>query len=216
MAEMFKLNYQVAYDCLINFCKLRGLDKKKLEYKTHKHHIIPRCIGGLDIDDNYVLLTLQEHRNAHHLLTLIYPDDNKLKYAVSLMSGKKSSGHLGCKHSEETKAKISYNSRNISMETRKKIGDANRNRIVTNETRKKLSNVQKGHRNYSKPNHSEETKLKMSLASKGKPKALSAVAKLFKPITIDNITYINRIEAAKGLNISYSALASRINRGIYA
>jgi hypothetical protein len=102
-----QLNYQVAYDFLINSCKLRGLDKKSLSFKTQKHHIIPKCMGGLDINDNYVLLTLQEHKNAHHLLTLIYPDNTKLKKAYNMMHNQKFGHNKGKKMSEEQKIKIS-------------------------------------------------------------------------------------------------------------
>ena len=58
------LNYRAAYDILIGLCKERGLDKKSISFKTHKHHITPKCLGGLNEDSNYVLLTLQEHKKT--------------------------------------------------------------------------------------------------------------------------------------------------------
>ena len=51
------MNYKKVYDQIIENAKLRGLDKKKLEGYFEKHHIIPKCIGGLNQNDNYALLT---------------------------------------------------------------------------------------------------------------------------------------------------------------
>jgi len=53
---------------------------------TEKHHIIPRCFGGLDTDHNLVELSLKEHFIAHLLLCKIYPENKKLLYAFNLMS----------------------------------------------------------------------------------------------------------------------------------
>lgn len=36
---------------------------------TELHHIIPKCLGGLDTDDNLVKLTAREHFVCHWLLT---------------------------------------------------------------------------------------------------------------------------------------------------
>lgn len=71
----------------------------------------------------------------------------------------------GSKHTIEARAKISKNNacywsgKKVSEETKKKIGDANRGRIISKETRIKLSLVHKGERayNYIK----DRTKLKI-------------------------------------------------------
>ena len=34
----------------------------------HKHHIIPKHAGGIDHPDNLVLLTVEEHSEAHRIL----------------------------------------------------------------------------------------------------------------------------------------------------
>lgn len=36
------------------------------------HHILPRSLGGLDTEENLVLLTFREHFLAHYLLYKIY------------------------------------------------------------------------------------------------------------------------------------------------
>ena len=80
-----KIWYEKTYNSLVETRKSRGLDKTKLDYYTEKHHIIPKCMGGKDEDDNYVLLTFREHIIAHKLLTRIYPDIPGLYLSVSLM-----------------------------------------------------------------------------------------------------------------------------------
>ena len=60
--------YKIYQQILIN-AKSRGLDKTSINYKTERHHIVPRSMNGTDDEDNLVLLTLKEHFVCHHLLT---------------------------------------------------------------------------------------------------------------------------------------------------
>lgn len=78
--------HKKVYDQIIERGKERGLDKKKLTNDYYeKHHILPRCLGGTDSEDNLVLLTYREHIICHKLLTKIYPNESSLAYSVSLM-----------------------------------------------------------------------------------------------------------------------------------
>lgn len=60
-------------------------DKKQLKNSycvgsgLHKHHIIPRHMGGQDIEDNYTYLTVREHTIAHFLLWKIHKHPNDLR-----------------------------------------------------------------------------------------------------------------------------------------
>ena len=38
----------------------------------HRHHIVPKHAGGTEDEDNIVLLTIEEHADAHNLLYCIY------------------------------------------------------------------------------------------------------------------------------------------------
>jgi hypothetical protein len=78
-----KMNYEKAYYALIGNAKQRILEKN---IYTEIHHIIPRCMGGSDENDNLVILTLREHFMAHLLLCKIYPKVKGLYLAVFLMS----------------------------------------------------------------------------------------------------------------------------------
>lgn len=74
------MNYQKIYDALI----IRGKNRK-LDCYTEKHHIIPRCVGGNDDDNNLVDLTPEEHYVAHQLLVKIYKGNYSLVKAATMM-----------------------------------------------------------------------------------------------------------------------------------
>lgn len=85
--------------------------------KKHKHHIIPRHVGGTDDPSNLVELTIEEHAEAHRVLfekhqrwqdrvawlslSGIMKDEERI-YEIL-----KNSNPGGYKHSEETKQKLS-------------------------------------------------------------------------------------------------------------
>lgn len=72
--------YEVYYS-FIDFCKTK---LENIEY-TEKHHILPKCLGGADNDDNIVILSYPEHCFAHYLLALMYPKNKGIIGAFSIM-----------------------------------------------------------------------------------------------------------------------------------
>lgn len=78
------MNYIAHYTRLIE--RARG---RILELYTETHHIIPRCMGGLDNVENLVELTPEEHYVAHQLLVKIHPGNDKIISAAIVMGGKK-------------------------------------------------------------------------------------------------------------------------------
>jgi hypothetical protein len=74
------MNYQKIYNQIIERAQTR-----KLKGYVEKHHIVPKCIGGLDIKENIVELTAREHFLCHRMLCEIYPKNTKLWYALWLM-----------------------------------------------------------------------------------------------------------------------------------
>ena len=52
---------------------------------TERHHIIPKCMGGDNSEDNLVDLPAKAHYIAHLLLTKMYPENKSLMYAFSCM-----------------------------------------------------------------------------------------------------------------------------------
>ena len=74
------MDYQRIYDNIIN----RGKNRVLTEYKE-RHHIIPRCMGGTDDNNNLIFLTPEEHYVCHQLLVKIYPDNSSLIFAANML-----------------------------------------------------------------------------------------------------------------------------------
>jgi hypothetical protein len=75
------MNYQQIHNNIIYRAKTRTLTGYK-----ERHHIIPKCIGGTDDQENLVDLTAKEHFIIHKLLCKLYPDNDKLLYAYYSMT----------------------------------------------------------------------------------------------------------------------------------
>ena len=135
------------------------------------HHIMPRCIGGNDEEDNLIDLFAKEHFIAHKLLAQENPDNNQLIYAYVCMAFVKSESHqryeLTPEEYEEVKKSFSRAAKqrfenpnnhpnygkHLSEETKRKISKANKN--PSEKTRQKNSDAHK------KENLSDETLQKM-------------------------------------------------------
>lgn len=116
------MNYKLHYDNLI--LKARNRSILKWEYKE-THHIIPKCLGGDNSKGNLVELFPEEHLLSHLLLAKIYPD-KALIYAAFRMTNYK-------KLTNKSYAWV-----------RKKYSKLMSERIVSDETRRKNSEWQKG------------------------------------------------------------------------
>lgn len=68
-----------------NILKTRGRFACGKEY-YERHHIIPRCIGGTNDKENLIDLFGREHFEAHRMLALENPENEKLVYAWWCMS----------------------------------------------------------------------------------------------------------------------------------
>lgn len=163
------MNYKKIYTSLIE----RG-QARLLEGYQEKHHIIPRCIGGTDHSDNLVYLTPEEHYLAHQLLVKIYPKEYKLVYAARMMTieaptqkrtNNKMYGWLKKQYDVLNRGK------KVSKETKKKLSDANKGKSW-----EEVHGVQKA--NELKERHAKRLRgkkrskiigQKISAAKKGKP-----------------------------------------------
>lgn len=158
------------YDSIINRAKLRGKDKKSLGYYVESHHIIPKCVGGEDIEENLVLLTPKEHYLCHLLLIDIYPSSKGLNLAIKFMfdSGKYSKS-MGVKKFSEIREK--------SIEYLKEINTGENNPMygkkITEKHKRILSEANKGPK-------SKETKERMSKSQLGKKASKETREKLSK------------------------------------
>ena len=167
------MNYQKIYNDLIT-----GRQRKILtEGYTERHHIIPRCMGGDDNKENLVDLSASEHFVAHQLLVKIYPKNEKLIYAAHMMTfgnstqkrNNKLYGWIRSRLSEQASIRMSGEGnpmfgKKLSVEHRRKIGIAGMGRVVSEETRRKLSDAGKARVGRTV---SEETRQKMSEGKQG-------------------------------------------------
>lgn len=125
------MNYLAIYNNLCEKSKGRIYDKKV----HHKHHIIPRCMGGNDDKDNLAILSRREHFVAHKLLIEIYPENNKLRFAFRLMIGEmiKYGEHFSSRDYERAMCPIKH-----SLESRKLMSEKKRGE------RKSKESIEKG------------------------------------------------------------------------
>lgn len=141
------MKYCMHYDRLIARAKGRTI----LGY-VEKHHVIPRCMGGSDEPSNLVRLTPEEHYVAHQLLVKMFPNDKRLVFAAIAMC-------FGPHENRSANKMYAWLKRNAPSMP------------FTEETRAKMGAARLGRK------HSEETKLKISLKSKGHTRNLKGVAR---------------------------------------
>jgi hypothetical protein len=75
------MNHRAIYNNIIDNA-IKDNRKKGRGIYYEKHHILPKCLGGKDIKSNLVLLTAKEHYICHKLLCEIYPENDRLAFAL--------------------------------------------------------------------------------------------------------------------------------------
>lgn len=145
------MDHKRIYDQIVDRAKNRTLEGYK-----EKHHIVPKCIGGEDSQENIVHLTAREHFICHWLLHEMNPNDRGLSLAFSMMCNMENANQNRYTPSSRIieYAKLAANKNSTgwkhSKEARKKISKAglgnkyNLGRYPTQETRDKRSNSLKG------------------------------------------------------------------------
>ena len=151
-----------------NILNTRGRFACGNEYHE-RHHILPQCMGGIDIEDNLIDLYAQEHFIAHKLLALENPNENGLIYAWWRMCNwqdrnkefyeptpeEYEEGRIAFRkiHSEFQRERFlnpEYNpmyGKHHSEDAKKKISEANKGHSVSDEVRQKIREAQTGARN---------------------------------------------------------------------
>lgn len=175
-----------------NILETRGRFECGEEYHE-RHHIVPKCMGGSNDEENLIDLYAREHFEAHRLLALENPENSKLIYAWwNMAHANKTNGRdYEITAEEYENAKIAfqqiYSGENnpgygmqLSEETKKKISDALKGdrhpfygKHRDEETCKKISESLKGKYTGEKSSfygkhHTEESKRKLSESHKGR------------------------------------------------
>lgn len=179
--------YRNLYIKLIDRCKLMTKDELNAQY-TEKHHILPKCMGGKDEDDNIIVLPIRYHIMAHLILLEAYPDIQGLSYAILILTN---GGKSKTQFERNSIVEKRFSSRLISRireESIKKISGKNNPNYgkPRSEDFKKLmsqkfsgsGNPMYGRRGKTNPNYgkplSEERKAKISKSLMGKHQSLES------------------------------------------
>lgn len=91
------------------------------------HHIVPRGMGGANIQINYCMLSPREHFLAHKLLTKIHPNNRSVNIAFFMMSGmnNKYKSSLTSREYDIIRIKSSYYNKGVNNPCAHKIGVLN-------------------------------------------------------------------------------------------
>jgi len=155
------MKYQKIYISLVLSAGSKNrnkLSKDNLNYiYFENHHILPKCLGGLNIPSNLVLLTAREHFIAHKLLTKIYPKNYRINKALfCMLSAGKSNRVTNSNEFARARESISVVPENVIQNMRKASQKA-----MNSRTAKEIHNW------HSHP-HTTESKAKISATSKGR------------------------------------------------
>lgn len=168
-----------------NILNTRGRFDCGNEYHE-RHHILPKCMGGGNEEDNLIDLFAREHFIAHKLLVDENPDNNSPVYAYGCMAWAindnqeryevtpeeyeeariaLSKSMKGKPKSEETKRKLSESKKGKPMSegAKKKLSESLRGRELTDEHREKIGKALTGR------SFSDEHKANISKSKTGKP-----------------------------------------------
>lgn len=154
-----------------NILNTRGRFACGEEYHE-RHHIVPKCMGGTDNENNLIDLFAKEHYEAHKLLALENSDNYSLIYAwwnMAQINGNKSQNRyvLTPEEYEEIRIKCAI----VSSERVKGKNHPMYGKHHKNSSKKKMSKSHKGkmmgenNPMYGK-HHTEEWKIKNSIMMK--------------------------------------------------
>jgi hypothetical protein len=210
------------YSRIYNRITARATERALIGYREN-HHVIPRSMGGTNAKSNMVSLTAREHFICHWLLTKMVTgaDRAKMVYALRMM---RVSNDLQNRYETKITARVyekykKEHAINLSImrtgktpwnkggapltdEQRKRISDAAKNRPrASAESIAKNSAARRGLK------RSDETKLKQSVALKGRLKGpMSEEEKLKRSMTQKGVSKIKthgaNVAAAVTGNIS--------------
>jgi|SRR5690554_419453 len=147
------MNYERIYNNLITRGKERGWTKKSAPCYVERHHILPRSMGGGDNKENIVYLTAKEHFVAHHLLWRIHRN-RQTYYALVCMLHDKRNNRVSFPEIPRLREKAMLFARRgenhplygigHTEEARKKMSQSHKGKVLSSETRCRMSNARKG------------------------------------------------------------------------
>lgn len=155
------MDYQRLYDNLVATYQSQTKDSvRAIHGYSERHHVVPRCLGGLDAAENLVDLPARVHFVLHRLLVKIHPHNRSLWWALhNMVAGKNQQGterHYRITSRTYATLKSNLAALGRSEETKAKISEALMGRKLGpfSEThRSKISAAMKGKRKVISPEH---------------------------------------------------------------
>lgn len=183
------MNYE---EFIQNILNTRGRFGCGNEYHE-RHHIVPKCLGGINDEDNLIDLYAREHFEAHRLLAEENPENVSLVYAYGCMAWANndnqeryrvtpeeyeharinlSNSLKGKPKSKEHRENLSKSKKGkpLSEEVKTKLSESLKGRIFTEEHKSKISKSLQGRE------FTEEHKNNISKGKKGKPASEAQLA----------------------------------------
>jgi hypothetical protein len=219
------MDHQKFYESIIQSAKFENRIKHAGIY-FENHHIIPKCLGGSDEEENKVLLTAREHFVCHKLLTYIYKGNRSISCAFHFMTyGKTNKCYKTSR--DYAYAREIINLTPVSLETRKKLSDslmgrpfAKKGISLSEEHKQKISNATSGKNNgmYGKKHtlesieknrksntgkkHTKETKRKMSNSHKGSKRSEKTKENMKNAWKLRKLNYFMSEETKRKIGIN--------------
>jgi hypothetical protein len=177
---MLTNKYSKLYHIITSNAKQRIIDRY-----TETHHIIPQSLGGSNDKENLVELTAREHFICHWLLIKMTEGKNRSKMLYAL-NGMKAENRYQQRYHTKITARVyeKYRIEHSENHSKRMKGKAppNKGKAMSEEQKHKLrmialkrpkpsaETIAKRSQKIIGQKRTRETKLKMSLAAKGKPK----------------------------------------------
>jgi hypothetical protein len=157
------MNYQKIHDSIIE--KAKKENRSKIQGVYERHHIIMTSVGGLDTEENTVLLTLKEHFIVHYILWKMNPHDKR--YRDPILMFKHKGAHNSRLYESARLSHIKYMKENnpsltLSEESRRSKSEKLKQYVKTPEHRRKIGIKAKGNKIRAGAVLSEKSKRKIS------------------------------------------------------
>ena len=146
------------------------------EVYVEKHHIVPKSLGGSNLSTNLVSLTAREHFLCHWMLTKMTIGKSRQSMVFALRMLKAASG----KHRRHQSPIASRVYESIRAEHSKYLSDLLKGRVVSIETKQKMSIAAKNKsvNPFEGRSHTAETKAAIGNANRGKKRTLDQKQKM--------------------------------------
>ncbi len=120
----YRNKYRELYIKVMTDCKNKNWSKEELEF-SEVHHILPRCLGGDNSDNNLVRLPIKYHIFAHILLSEVYPTEYSLWQAIMFMLNERSKRLVKLSFKERDRIRLINLKRStrLKIDSLKKLGE---------------------------------------------------------------------------------------------